>query len=1138
MTNSLKPHLLAVLALGVAAFTASADVRQGLVAFWPMDAITDNTPDVVYTNNLSVLNMDTSSLVTGVHGQALSFNGVNQALSIVTAENNFDAGLPIYSAKKYTIAFWVNGAPGQVSRVMAGAGVSGTTSAPSSALLLINTPPDGSAKVSVAVRDTQGVVHLNNMMSTATVLDGQWHHVAWVDNNGQGTLYIDGNLDATTNYVPGNLLLNTTVVGGLLANNDFAGSIDDVGMWERALTQSEVQDAMTNGIQTPVPAFAPGVTQDPVSVATTVGDRAKFSILPNGTRPLTLQWIKDGNPISGATGSQLSLFNVSAADAGQYAVIVGNAATSVTSASATLTVSNDPPPNVSSGLLSYWPLDSATNSTTPDVHLGADMILHNIADSDFVAGQYSNCINFTGFSTYANRSKGSSIYNTNAYTVAFWVNGYAGEASGEVFSEGSSTDGNPLFMLGSPVSSSTPGYLDVFLRDSSGTYRLNHILSTNIVFDNNWHHVAWVDVNGVGKLYIDGALDPAVFTYTPGPAAFNTTALGGILRTAPGNYFFGDIDDVAVWNRPLTLTEIQQVKNSGVGQFVTPAAPIITAQPSGATMIVGQDYTFSVQAVGSVPLAYQWYHNSSAIANGTNSALALVNLQPGDAGGYNVTVTNASGRATSQTVSLIVNPGSIPNIANITNGLVAYWPMDIVTNGTTPDVVASNDLTLVNMVDTNLVTGVRGSSFFFSGASQYLKRVYTATPSVGLPIYTNPVYSIAMWVKGASGQNAHEVFSEANTTNATPLFMIGTPTTAGGSAADLFIRNSANVSVVSHKVSSASAFDGSWHHIALVDSNGTVAMYIDGVAQTNNFNYTKAALNANDTIIGAILRTSAASFFVGQIDEVAVWSRALQPSEVQFVMANSPNSPGLAIGNIANSSNSTVQLTIQTPHTDWQHVVQSSSTIAPTSWTDVSGLSFAQSGPNALQTSVPIDASPTEFYRVMSLIPNAFFYDNLETPNPQWSHSGTGDTWTIGNPVIGPQTAHSGTNCWATSLTTPYGPNTSVHLRTPAVDLTSAQHAWLVFSEFRDIQGLVSSQVVDSATVNILDANDPNGAPLVTLVQNVGSESGWTKRLFPLTAPVLGKSVIVEFVFTSGSSQSGIHAGWFIDDVGVVAQPF
>jgi hypothetical protein len=1137
MINLFKTNLLAALALGLGALTASADVRQGLVAFWPMDTLTDTTPDVVYTNNLAPLNLDSSALVTGVHGQALSFNGLNQALSVVTPENNLDSGLPIYSAKTYTIACWVQGAAGQISRVIVGAGVSGTTSTPSSALLVVNTPPDGSAKVSVAVRDTKGVVRLNNMMSTATVLDGQWHHVAWVDNNGQGTLYIDGNLDTTTNYNPGALLLNTTVVGGLLGKNDFAGAIDDVGMWERALSQSEVQDAMTNGIQTPVPAFAPAVNVNPVSVTTTIGDRAKFASVPAGTRPVTLQWTKDGTPISGATGALLSLLNVSAADAGQYAVIVGNSASTVTSASATLTVSNDPPPNVSSGLLSYWPMDTATSGTTPDVHLGADLLLHNMSESDVVAGQYSNSFYFTGFSTYANRSKGNSFYSTNGYTVAFWVNGYPGQASGEIYSEGSSTDGTPLFMLGTPASASSPGNLDVFLRDSTGTYRLNHVVSTNIVFDTTWHHVAWVDVNGVGKLYIDGVLDATDFSYTPGPTAFNTTALGAILRTAPGNYFFGDIDDVAVWNRALTFTEIQQVKNSGVGHFVTSAAPTITAQPASATVISGRDYSFTTEALGSLPLTYQWFRNGTAIGSGTNSTLSLVNLQTTDGGSFSVVVSNFVGTATSQTALLTVNPPANSDGANISNGLVAYWPMDTLTNGTTPDIVHGNDLTAVNIVDTNLVAGVHGNSFYFNGSGQYLKRVYTNTPSVGLPIYTNPVFTIAMWVKGASGQVAHEVFSEANVTNGTPLYMIGTPSTAGGSAADLFIRNSANVAVVNHKVSGMTAFDGSWHHLTLTDSNGVVAMYIDGVAQTNNFNYTKGALVANDTVIGAILRTTAGSYFVGQVDEVAVWSRALQPAEIQFVMANGAAPVGLAITNIAASSSATVQLTIQTPHPDWQHVVQGSSTISPATWTNISGLTFAQTGPNLLQTGVPIiDAA--HFYKVAALIPDAFFFDNLEITNAQWSHSGTGDTWTLGTPTIGPQTAHSGTNCWATSLDTPYGVNTSMRLRTPAIDLTGAQNAWLVFTEYRDIQGLVSNQVVDSATVDILDASNPDGTPLATLVQNVGSESGWTKRLFPLNGTTVGKNIIVEFLFTSGGSQAGSHAGWFIDDVGVSAQPF
>jgi hypothetical protein len=65
-------------------------------------------------------------------------------------------------------------------------------------------------------------------------------------------------------------------------------------------------------------AFAPVITLQPVSVKTTAGSLAVFSGLASGDSPLTYQWYKNQNSISGATSDTLSIISVSEADAGTY----------------------------------------------------------------------------------------------------------------------------------------------------------------------------------------------------------------------------------------------------------------------------------------------------------------------------------------------------------------------------------------------------------------------------------------------------------------------------------------------------------------------------------------------------------------------------------------------------------------------------------------------------------------------------------------------------------------------------------------------------------------------------------------------------------------------------------------------------
>jgi hypothetical protein len=79
-----------------------------------------------------------------------------------------------------------------------------------------------------------------------------------------------------------------------------------------------------------------------VSVTVAQGGSATFSVTATGTAPLTFQWRRNGTPRSGATASSLTLSSVQPTDAGSYDVVVANAAGSVTSSPAVLTVQSTP----------------------------------------------------------------------------------------------------------------------------------------------------------------------------------------------------------------------------------------------------------------------------------------------------------------------------------------------------------------------------------------------------------------------------------------------------------------------------------------------------------------------------------------------------------------------------------------------------------------------------------------------------------------------------------------------------------------------------------------------------------------------------------------------------------------------------
>lgn len=89
---------------------------------------------------------------------------------------------------------------------------------------------------------------------------------------------------------------------------------------------------------TVVTAQAPTIVTRPLTQTVVVGARLTLSVDAAGTAPLSYQWRKAGNPIVGATNPSFTLPSVQVADAAAYAVAVTNAAGTVVSDAATISV--------------------------------------------------------------------------------------------------------------------------------------------------------------------------------------------------------------------------------------------------------------------------------------------------------------------------------------------------------------------------------------------------------------------------------------------------------------------------------------------------------------------------------------------------------------------------------------------------------------------------------------------------------------------------------------------------------------------------------------------------------------------------------------------------------------------------------
>ena len=87
------------------------------------------------------------------------------------------------------------------------------------------------------------------------------------------------------------------------------------------------------------------------------------------------------------------------------------------------------------------------------------------------------------------------------------------------------------------------------------------------------------------------------------------------------------------------------------------APPTITAQPGDQTVTQAQPATFGVTASGSATLAYQWQRNQANISGATSPTFTIPTTTAADNGAkFRCVVTNAFGTATSNEVTLTVNP--------------------------------------------------------------------------------------------------------------------------------------------------------------------------------------------------------------------------------------------------------------------------------------------------------------------------------------------------------------------------------------------------------------------------------------------------------------------------------------------------
>ena len=216
--------------------SSNADLIDGLVEYWEFDGdySAGITEEHVGTLQAKGTGLTESGFVPGKFGQGIDLESsdVNNQASVVIGgdENDFDftggsMSLSIWYTTESLYRDW---------QTLAGKGENGSWR------LARNRTTPSQLKISLWL---VGEGELDQQ-------DGSWHHaVAVVDVSGH-FLYVDGNLVAS-NANPGNIAEGglSMQIGGnpQAANRGWDGIIDDVAIWDRALTADEVTSIWNDG---------------------------------------------------------------------------------------------------------------------------------------------------------------------------------------------------------------------------------------------------------------------------------------------------------------------------------------------------------------------------------------------------------------------------------------------------------------------------------------------------------------------------------------------------------------------------------------------------------------------------------------------------------------------------------------------------------------------------------------------------------------------------------------------------------------------------------------------------------------------------------------------------------------------------
>jgi glucose/arabinose dehydrogenase len=744
-----------------------------------------------------------------------------------------------------------------------------------------------------------------------------WHHYALVfDKTATGPdelkAYVDG-----ASVSGGNSHATDTIDGFAQAALYFmsrggsslfgAGDLDEVAVYNRALSLGDVQDHYqrgTNGGGAPPPNQLPtasfSVSPNPASTGEAVTFNGSASTDPDGTIA-KYEWDLDGNgsfEVDGGTNPQTSRSYSTVGDVVVKLRVTDNQG-GLGETTRTLTVQAPPPPSTyantilgSSGLLHYWRMGEASGASFADSKGGVAAGVSGAALGvpGALAGDSNGAARFDGVNDFA--SANLNLTQTGVLTLEFWLkwNTFANNDD-LAFELTPDYNANAGGLLVDP-NESAGGQFEIAQRQGGGynSFRFNRPAAAA------WHHYALVfDRTATGanelKAYLDGAAVSGSHPQTADTlGTFAQAALYFMSRGGSSLFGAGDLDEVAVYNRALTAAEAADHYQRGTGGGPPgnqlPAASF-TVSPNPAN--TGQTVTFNGSASsdpdGSIT-KYEWDldgNGSFEVDSGTNPQTSRSYSSAGSIVVKLRVTDNQSGQAET-TRTLQVNGGAPSTYASTilgTSGLLHYWRLGETSGSAFADSKGASPASFAGPA-----LGVQGAlAGDANGAARFDGLNDFASARVNFS--TTGVLTLEFWLKWNAYANDDDLAFELTPDyNANSGGLLVDPNESASGQFETAIRQGpfyTGYNVRRFNRPSAAA----WHHYALVFDRTATApnelkVYVDGAAVAgSNPQSTDALGNFAQSSLYFMSRAGSSLFGAGDLDEVAVYNRALTAAEAQ-----------------------------------------------------------------------------------------------------------------------------------------------------------------------------------------------------------------------------------------------------------------